>query len=835
MATYSFPQQRLSYAKKKANSFQWAKDVIDEIDKHKHVGITGQSDFSRKSVNYDLFNGKLDVNDFEYVCKPYGVDGVGELPAEMRHYDIMSSKLRVLFGEEIKRPFNFKVVATNDEAITEREREQTELLRGYVQQEIQAKIQAAIMEAGISPDGMPGEAQDPQAIQQQQQQIQQIQKQMTPPEIEEYMKRDYQGSIEILGNQLLSYLKKKEQLRHKFNKGWKHALIAGEEIYWVGIVNGEPTVRTINPLYFEFDKDPDIDGIEHSQWAKYTMRMTAGSVIDTFGEYLTEKEIKDLYDDTNVSGAAHPLGSPEFNYDSSQDVFSSSFPFQWDSNDTSNGGSYIRVVHCEWKSLRKVGFLTYVDPDTMELQEIIVDETHKFNKDAGDVKIKWEWVPEVWEGTKIGDDIFVNMRPKPNQFKDIDNLYTCKLGYTGFVYNNLNSQSVSMIDRMKPYQYLYNIMMYRLELDLASDKGKKFLADITQIPSSMGMDMEKWLYYFDALGIAFVNPNEEGARNKPSNFNQWQSIDLTMSQTIQQKINLLEYLEMQCSEVSGITKQREGQVGPNELVGNTQQAVVQSSAITEEWFYQHNSLKGRVLESLIDTAKVAYGDGPVKKIQYVLDDMTTKLIKLEPNKLVNSSFGVFVSDSAKDQELFMTMRQLAHAALQNQQAELSDVIKMMTSESSAEIKTLLESAEDSRREREQQMQQQQQQAQAEQAQAQQQAQMAIEQQKAQLEKAKLDMEKYKTDANNETKVQIAEINSFRNQMDQDINDNGVPDQLEIEKLKVQAQQAERKATIEDRKLDIKEKEMENKKRSEAEKRQHEKEEKAKDRNSKKSN
>ena len=92
----------------------------------------------------------------------------------------------------------------------------------------------------------------------------------------------------------------------------------------------------------------------------------------------------------------------------------------------------------------------------------------------------------------------------------------------------------------------------------------------------------------------------EGKRNQPSNFNQWQSIDLTMSQTIQQKINLLEYLELQCSEVSGITKQREGQVGPNELVGNTQQAVVQSSAITEEWFYQHNSLKGRVLESLID-------------------------------------------------------------------------------------------------------------------------------------------------------------------------------------------------------------------------------------------
>ena len=834
MASYAFPQQRLSYSKKKANDFQWAKDVIDEIDKHRNMTTGGRNDIERKSVNYDLFNGVLDINDFEYVCKPYGVDGVGELPAELRHYDIMSPKLRVLFGEEIKRPFNFKVVATNPEAITEREREKQKLLQGYIQQEVQMRIQQAVMQSGLSPDGGVPESQDPEQAQQMQQQIAQIQKQMTPPEIEEYMKRDYQGNIEIMGNQKLGYLKKKESLRLKFNKGWKHALIAGQEVYWVGVVNGEPVTRVVNPLYFECDKDPDIDNIQDAQWAKYTMRMTPGSVVDAFGEYLSEKQIKDLFDDTSTSGTAHPLGSPEFNYDD-QDVFSSSFPFEWDSNTAhSDGDSYIRVVHCEWKSLKRIGFLTYLDPETMQESEMIVDGTYKLNKDAGDISVKWEWIPEVWEGTKIGDDVYVNMQAKPNQFKDIDNLYTCKLGYVGMAYNNLNSQSVSMIDRMKPYQYLYNIMMYRLELDLASDKGKKFLADITQIPSSMGMDMEKWLYYFDALGIAFVNPAEEGARNKPSNFNQWQSIDLTMAQTIQQKIQLLEYLEQQCGEVSGVTKQREGQVGPNELVGNTQQAVVQSSHITEEWFYQHNSLKGNVLEALTDTAKVAWGDGKKKKIQYIMDDMTTKLITIDPPELANSSFGVFVSDSAKDQELFMTMKQLAHAALQNQQAELSDVIKMLSTDSSSEIKVILEKAEEERRQREQEMQQQQQQAQQQQAQAQQQAQMQIAQEKAAIEKQKIEIDKYKIDRDNETKLKVAEINSFRNQMDQDSNNNGVPDQLEIEKLKAKVENDDKKLDLENRKLDIKEREMASKTSEEAKKREHDTREKAKDRASKKS-
>lgn len=826
MASYSFPQQKLSSAKKRANKFQWAKDVLDEIDRDNQFGISGRSSAEQKAVNYDLFNGVLDEADFEYVCKPYGNNVSGEMPAELRHYDIISPKLRVLFGEEIKRPFNFKVVATNPEAITEKEREKKKLLDRYIMQEVQLRIQKAMQEAGLSPDGRPGDAEDPEVVQQTQQQIQQIQQEMTPPQIEEYMQREYQSNIEIMANQILAYLKKKEKLRDKFNKGWKHALIAGEEIYWTGIVNGEPEVRVINPLYFEYDKDPDIDNIQDAQWAKYIMRMTPGSVIDTFGEYMTDKEIEALYDDSTVSGTSHPLGSSTFNYDYDQDVFSGAPGFDPTAfNNGSGDDSYIRVVHAEWKSLRKIGFLTYLDPETFQEQEMIVDESYVKNPESGDIDIRWEWIPEIWEGTKIGDDVYVNMRPKPNQFRDIDNMYTAKLGYVGLAYNNLNSQSISMIDRMKPYQYLYNIIMYRLEMDLASDKGKKFLADISQIPSSMGMDMEKWLYYFDALGIAFVNPQEEGARNKQSNFNQWQSIDLSMGQVINQKVQLLEYLEQQCGEVSGVTKQREGQVGPNELVGNTQSAVAQSSYITEEWFYQHNTIKGYVLEALIDTAKVAWGDGKAKKIQYILDDMTIKMLTIDPVELPNSTFGIFVSDSAKDQELFLTMRQLAHAALQNQQAELSDVVKMFSTDSVSEIKTLLETSEKQRRDREMQMQQQQQQAQQQQMQMQQQAQMQVEAQKAELEKAKLELEKYKTDANNETKLAVAEITSFRGQMDQDINDNGVPDQLEIERLKAQVIQDDKKNQIESRKLDIKEKELAMKDKQESEKRKIEKDRK----------
>ena len=803
---YSFPQQKLTRKQKSKNKFAWGKNVLDEIDKYNSKGFDGRLDNTRKKINYDIYNGQIDRDDYEYVCKPYGVGEVGDLPAELRHYDITTPKLRVLFGEEIKRPFNYKVISTNSEAITEKERERMRMIAEYVKQSIMQRVQAMVAEeAEKMTAGVPMESMPPEAQQQIQEKTQQMQQAMTPPEIDEYMRRDYVGAREIQGQQILDYLIRKEKAKEKFNKGWKHALIAGEEIYWTGIVNGEPILRTVNPLYFDYDKDPDLDYIQDGQWAKYTMRMTPGSVIDTFGEYLTDKQIKDLYSDTGVTGANHVIDETfgEFSYDHNDS-------FDLDDFGTSDGNTssdYIRVVHCEWRSLRKIGFLQFLDDKGIP-QETIVDDTYVMDEAKGDVSLDWQWIPEIWEGTKIEDDVYVNIRPKPNQYKDLDNLYSCKLGYIGVAYNNLNSRSVSVIDRIKPYQYMYNIIMYRLEMDLASDKGKKFLADINQIPSDLGMDMQKWMYYFDAMGIAWVNPHEEGNRGKPHSFNQWQAVDLSMAQTVNQKIQLLEYLEIQSGEVAGVTKQREGQIGPREGLGTSQQAIVQSSHITEDLFHTHNNVKKAVLESLVETAKVAWGDNTEqsakkksKKIQYVLDDMSVSMLSIDPDLFTNSSYGIFVSDSGKDQETFMVLRQLAQAALQNQRAELSDVIKMFSTNSTSELKTILEKAESQRKAEEQQMQQMQQESQERIAQAQQ-----------EQEQEKMMLDKYKTDEDNATKLEIARMKEVGQQRALDLNRNKIPDIMEVEKFRQEAENKRDKIELEKEKLDIKRRELDIKSR-----------------------
>ena len=78
---------------------------------------------------------------------------------------------------------------------------------------------------------------------------------MPPEQIQKYMSKDYKDIAEITAYHSLMYLKNKLNINHEFFKGWKDALVGGKEIYYIGIVNGEPCLERINPIYFDYDTE----------------------------------------------------------------------------------------------------------------------------------------------------------------------------------------------------------------------------------------------------------------------------------------------------------------------------------------------------------------------------------------------------------------------------------------------------------------------------------------------------------------------------------------------------------------------------------------------------
>jgi len=357
---------------------------------------------------------------------------------------------------------------------------------------------------------------------------------------------------------------------------------------------------------------------------------------------------------------------------------------------------------------------------------------------------------------------------------------------------------------MKPFQYLYNIIYYRTELALAKSKGKVALMDIAQIPSSEGWDVSKWMYYLESMGVMFINSREEGNRStQAAPFNQFQSIDLSMGNYINTHVQLLENVKTELGELSGVSRQRQGQVSSSELVGNTERAVVQSSHITEFWFYAHNECKKKVLTALVDVAKMSYREG--KKIQYIADDMSRTFMNIEPEDFTNSSYGIFVSNASKDDRALDSLKSLAQSALQAGVVSFTDVASILQSESITTVRKMLENSQAEMEKK-----------QAEGQQAEMQAAQQTQQAETEKEMAKEDREDARTQLDNDTKVKVALINAEARLIDADDNNGGYVDRKEGENASTEIDDSAKRA-LEQQKmqadLGLKKEELAEKKRS----------------------
>ena len=1132
----AFPRQKLPLSKK---GKKWQEDCVNYIIGEGNVTSGGNSTsyYGELQTYYNLYNSIFDEKDFKSITNPFKVeDG---FPATPHDFNIIRPKVDLLIGEETKRPLNFRVIRTSQEATSEMQEKEKQMILQYIEAAITARM-------------------SPEEAQQFQEQLQSGEI-MPPEQIAKYMDKEYKDIVENTAYHSLTYLREKLDLDNEFIKGWKDGLISGREIYYVGVLNAEPYAERVNPICFSYDKSPDLEFIEDGSWCCRKMRMPITEVYDRYYDKLEEKDLDKLEEMIGSTpgrnlGDRSPvdMGIQLRIYDNP--IFEGS------------GKSLVNVWHCCWKSFKKIFYVTTTD-EAGQPQINIVDETYQ--PVGNEVSVEPDWIIEVWEGYRAGSDLYFGIQPIEYQHVSIDNPNSQKLPYCGAIYSNTNSKPRSLVSILKPLQYMYIVLWYRLELAIARDKGKAILFDITQIPKSMGITPAKWMHYLSSVGVAFVNPYEEGwgnsersgghcfgkgtkvmmyngrikniediklgdkvmgpdgqprnvlelhsgvdnlykitpssgsdvqivnssheiyygykhknnsvdfrtctpiellnrftstpscrdkyflyrtpgleyekqniefdpyvlglwlgdgssyapcittedyevenyltefarlnnmdirkellpnnnacnihfictensergynnhkinyflknlkklnvyknkhipeqyiynsrevrlnllaglidtdgwyepkskafgfsqcesrkqiaydvlfiARslgmkasirkkkiNKPcgvckystiedqyvvkilsgceqiptkitrkrangdktwqkcinrtmfkiepykvgeyygfstdgdhlfllsdftivhnsAQFNQYQSMDLTMSNVIAEYIQLMDKIEELAGTISGITAQREGAVSSSEMVGNVERSVVQSSHITEPLFWVHNQCKRRVLNMLLNTAKGAWEETGKQKLQYIFDNGERAFLDITP-KFYYEDMDVFVSDTSKDLENIQKLQQLIQPAMQNG-ASLLEAAEVLTNDNFNIIKQKLKDMQT----RQEQMQQQQQEAEAQQQQQLQQMQNEAKQQELMLQEAQMDLQRYQIDQDNQTKIAVAQINAYRGTEELDQDQNGIPDVAELGKQALEQQkinqeaynkryEAKQKREIEDQKIQL---------------------------------
>lgn len=739
------PPQQLPFNKKNK---AWRKQIVDWADSKTFFNYSlVRKSVIHKKINYDLLNGKLHMSDLAMVLNPDNIKA-GYIPERIQHYPIMNSKLNVLRGEESKRVFDYRVVVTNPNAISE--------IENNKKQELLARVQQLLSEETQSEEEFNAELE----------------------KLNDFFTFEWQDMREVRANALLNHYSKELNFPFLFNQGFTDAMAVGEEIYQCDIVGGEPIIERLNPLKVRIFKSGYSNRIEDADMIVLEDYWSPGKIIDAYYDVLTKKDMEYIEKMPNHTGQVtdsmdniddrmgfvngHMVG----------EEFTSQEGFFWDPIGMTDGvgtsllpfdvAGNIRVLRVYWKSRRRIKKVKSYDPQTGEEVFNLYPETYVIDKDKGEEE-KILYINEAWEGTKIGNDIYVNMRPRVVQYNRLSNPSRCHFGIIGSIYNLNDNKPFSLVDMMKPYNYLYDTIHDRLNKLISRNWGMLINLDLAKVPK--GWEIDKWMYFAKTNGIVVTDSFKEGnigaATGKLAGaLNNASSgvINAELGNTIQQYTNLLEFIKMEMADVAGISKQREGQISNRETVGGVERATLQSSHITEWLFVIHDDVKKRVLEAFLETAKIAL-KGRRKKFQYILSDNSSRVMDIDGDEFSENDYGLVVDNSNGIQELQQKMDMLAQAALQNQTLTFSTIMKLYNSSSLAEKQRMVEKNEQELMQRQQEAQQQQLKAQQEQAQM-----------EAQMKEAEMQLKDTMNQRDNETKILVATISAQSSMTDDGIQE-----------------------------------------------------------------
>ena len=790
-----FPDQFKTEKEKQDES--WIKNTMDYFANKAYAEYVKNRDTFVK--NYDLVKGILRMEDFyqEPQVKSF-TDMLTtdlQLPAYVKHYSIITTPINELVGEISKRPDTFRVKAFDDDSKAEELQYKTQILQDYVINQAKGKIIES-----LAAQGQDIEEIDPEEL-----------NQMTMQDVQDQLD-DYTSVAEKWANHVLTCQKAEFNLKEKSEDAFRDMLISAREFYHIYEDNSKLgfNIEVANPKNTWFLSTPDRKyisdptGRAQGAYAAGTVQvMELSEIIESVPD-LTKDEIDHLRSSLQDYGLINVresnLGNPDVspgidsvNYDTydpavlqTRMIIESEMKENDDglkdflgltSNVSSFGYKYV-VVRAYWLSKRKIGKLIYEDELGNE-QSMLVDETYKSGTIPTQQSLEWGWINQWYQGIKIGPDIY--------HIKPYKLLNYCPI--IGLIHEVKNTEAKSLVDLMKPFQVLYNVCMNQLYKLLEKEVGKVYLTSIRHVPVPKDGDaqdaLDVWEMEARNRGVVFIDDSPENLKS-PSSFNQFRDIDLTRTQEIQSRYNLAMQLKNECWELIGMSRQRLGSVSASESATGTNAAISQSYSQTEPLFVAHEYVMGQLYQAIIDAALYVEAKKPQSTLSYITNTGESAFVQVNGSELRFRDLKVFLTNRPEDQQVFNEIRGLSQAVIQNG-GSLHDIIELYSTKSIRQMKKVFKTLKERQEQlQDQQMQQQQQQME----QQQQQAQMQLQQQ-AQLAQEKQAHDDYQRELDRLSKEKIAIIQAtgFGKVPGEDVDQNAIPDVLEMSKLSHEQEKA----------------------------------------------
>lgn len=818
--------QPLQFLSKKDKDEEWAAWNLDWLEWNGLKQIRRNA--RRLMKNYKLAKGVIDRTDYIVEENNEYKDIVEMLTAEdasaleLKFYPIIPNVINVLVAEFAKRSTKLTYRAVDEFSYNELLEEKRKMVEETLLADAQMKIVTALLEQGLDPNSEEAQQQtSPENLK-------------TLPEIEAFFKKDYRSMMEQWASHQHKVDVEKFKMDELEERGFRDMLITDREFWHFNMMEDDYEVELWNPVVTFYHKSPDARYISQGNWVGKIDMFTVSDVIDKFGYIMTEEQLKALEAVYPIRSGGYIVGG----YQNDGTYYDATKSHEWNTNMPSlayrqfttaransitDGGDIInqilsqgedyfdqgtayllRVTQAYWKSQRKVGHLTKITEDGQVTNEIITEDYEVTDKPIYDTRlfknktkdnlafgehIDWIWINEVWGGIKIGPNIpsfwgmnnpggfspiYIGIQKNKVgalkfQFKGDQSLYGCKLPVEGAVFSDRNTKSTALIDLMKPYQIGYNIVNNQIADILVDELGTIIMLDQNTLPKhSLGEDWGKGNYAkayvamknFQMLPLDTSIANTENALN----FQHFQKLDLSQTERLMSRIQLANHFKQQAYEVIGVNQQRMGQQLSQMTATGVEQATASSYAQTEIFFIQHcDYLMPRVHQMRTDLAQYYNATKPSARLTYTTSADEKVNFEINGTDLLMRDLNIFCSTTANHRAV---LEQLKQMAMQNNTtgASIFDLGKIVQSDSIAELNNALKSSESKQTEQKQQEMQQQQQMQEQQVKSQQ-----------EIEKMKIDAQAAEKEKDRQRDILVAEIRAAGYGAMADVNKNEMSD------------------------------------------------------------
>jgi len=799
---------------------------------------------------WKLYNNSFNVTDYNYLTRV----GEFDMPALMRHIPKQRPYIDWLTGRQIDRPFPFSVSAVDKKAL-KRKYEQTarffadqsyertmEMFNTVAQgmkkiQDKKAELQQQLQQKPENEEQARQQEEIRKAMPEIEMKLQEIQQSLEQTQVindknmddikrmQRYTNRDV---VEEIAQKAMKAYRQRLNIKQKSVQNFIDSCVTGKEYFYVDYRPGdtEPIFRSLVGYPVFYQAVDNIQWVQDLDWCGFVEKMSPQDVISEFRLTGADKEKIEKGDfsrafagqsngfvATQDGGVVDP-GAP------GDEILSTGASNPSQGVDVKRiwwlGERNIRYV--QWKNKHRPGryFTRFISEDdkTKYLDEKKYYYHNKkrkwFNKDNEEESYSYDEVKtydtrdgdpgegkriiyDRYRGVVINGDIFISEKD-PIQPHSVDNYSKKKLPIVGPTFNNITLQPYSLIWATKDIQATYNIVTYHRELMLAVAGTKSFLMDKSQKPE---MDDREWMYR-KRLGTLEIETSRKGL-SKPSSFNQFSMIDLSLSSSVQYLEGMLESLDNQMGLIMGISRPAMGQVVNGDQVGTFQMSQQSTLLVTEILFAKHDEIERQALALMMNLCRQYLWDKDTI-LAYWNDNNEEEIVRIPAGLLKMNDFDILLERSTLEERRLNELKQYALQNYAKGNLPFHQFVRMYPLESLKQLEKMsTHFAEEAQRIQQESMganAEQQQQLKEQEYQLRTQMQMAIDKQKLDIERISIELEKQRQEFEQQLrkdevafnqKVKVSELSIADRKVDVD-NDT----KLAIAKIKSSDSSADRK-------------------------------------------